>query len=134
MSEQTNGAPRMRPYGYHLLICEHGDCAPPELALHLQQRFRELAQAHGLSKLRNPARVKCTLTDCLGVCGGGPIVAVYPEGLWDHHVDEALLERIVCEHLLEGRPVEESIFHRHDSSPDISELSSPIHFTADHSG
>jgi cob(I)alamin adenosyltransferase len=123
--------PAMRPYGHHLLICEHGDCAPPEAAAALQQRFRELAQAHGLSKLRNPQRVKCTLSECLGVCSGGPIVAVYPEGTWYHHVDSALLERIVVEHLLGGQPVEDHIFHRLAAPQPAGEADS---FAPDHSG
>src|SRR5690242_7319702 len=105
-------APTMRPYGRHILICENGDCADPEAAAALQRRFAELARAHRLNKLRNPERVKCTLTGCLGVCGGGPILVVYPDGIWYHHVDEAALERIVHEHLLGGRPVEGLIFHR----------------------
>jgi cob(I)alamin adenosyltransferase len=126
-----SGAPSMRPYGRQLLICTHGDCADPAAGERLQQRFRELAQAHGLSKLRNPQRVKCTLTDCLGVCGGGPILVVYPEGIWYHHVDEAALERIVDEHLLNGRPVEQLIFHRVDSPAEASEAQA---YTPDRSG
>jgi cob(I)alamin adenosyltransferase len=104
-------APTMRRYGRHILICENGDCADPEAAAALQRRFAELARAHGLNKLRNPERVKCTLTSCLGVCGGGPILVVYPDGIWYHHVDAAALERIVDEHLLRGQPVEDLIFH-----------------------
>jgi cob(I)alamin adenosyltransferase len=80
--------------------------------LPLQQQFAELSRAHGLTKLRNPQRVKCTLADCLGVCAGGPILVVYPEGVWYHHVDSAALERIFRQHILGGQPVDELIFHR----------------------
>jgi (2Fe-2S) ferredoxin len=46
------------------------------------------------------------------VCAGGPIVVVYPEGVWYAGVTPALLERIVVEHLRDGRVVEEAVFHR----------------------
>lgn len=111
MSEPV--APTMRPYGRHILICANGDCANPEAAEALQRRFAELARQHGLSKLRNPQRVKCVLAGCLGVCSGGPIVVVYPEGTWYHHVDAAAFERIVLEHALGGQPVGELAFHQH---------------------
>ncbi|MGQ4808437.1 hypothetical protein NKDENANG_01820 [Candidatus Entotheonellaceae bacterium PAL068K] len=104
--------PAMRPYGRHVFICIHGDCAPADAGQPLQERFAELARAHGLNKLRNPHRVKCSLADCLGVCQGGPIVAVYPEGVWYHHVDRAGLERIFREHIVGGTAVEALTFHR----------------------
>ena len=103
-------APKMRPYGRQIFICQHGDCAPPEDALKLQAIVRENLGV--LRKLRNPERVKCTLSDCLGVCRGGPIVAVYPDGTWYHHVTPELMARIVTEHLGEGRPLDDHIFHR----------------------
>jgi cob(I)alamin adenosyltransferase len=104
--------PSMRTYGRHVFICTHGDCADPEAGEQLKLRFLALNREHGLNKLGNPERVKCSLADCLGVCSLGPILTVYPEGIWYHQVDEARLERIYKEHILGGRPVEEYIFHR----------------------
>lgn len=104
--------PLSRAYGRHVFICTHGDCAEPEAGERLHQRFGELNREYGLNKLRNPERVKCSMADCLGICSGGPIVTVYPEGIWYHHIDEAALERIYHEHILGGQPVEEFIFHR----------------------
>jgi (2Fe-2S) ferredoxin len=37
---------------------------------------------------------------------------VYPEGIWYHNVTPHLLERIVVEHLRDGRVVEEAVLHR----------------------
>jgi (2Fe-2S) ferredoxin len=37
---------------------------------------------------------------------------VYPDGIWYAGVTPALLERIVVEHLVNGRVVEEAVFHR----------------------
>ena len=104
--------PSMRSYGRQAFLCFHGDCSPAQDVLALHQRFTELARAHNLTKLRNPQRLKCTLADCLGVCAGGPIMVVYPEGVWYHHVDMAALERIFYQHILDGQPVDDLIFHR----------------------
>ncbi len=104
-------APTTRPYGRHVLLCAHGDCAEPPVVEALRGAVRE--ELGNLVKLRNPERVKWTLTGCLGVCEGGPICVVYPDGVWYHHVDEQAMRRIVREHLLRGEPVAELAFHHH---------------------
>lgn len=48
--------------------------------------------------------------DCLRVCEQGPIAVVYPDGVWYRSVDVEVIERIITEHLLGGRPVQEYVF------------------------
>lgn len=62
---------------------------------------------------RPELRVKRSRTHCMVACRNkGPILVVYPEGVWYRCVDETALERIVVEHLAGGREVGELIFHR----------------------
>ena len=106
----SDNAPSQAPYARHIFFCTGVYCDPDGKALAL---YNALARKLGdLGRYDNPARVKRGITPCLGVCYNGPLLVVYPDGIWYHHVDEALLDRIIAEHLIGGRPVAEAIFHR----------------------
>ena len=53
-----------------------------------------------------------TKVDCLRVCEQGPIAVVYPDGVWYHSASGDVLDRIIHEHLVEGRVVDEYVFAR----------------------
>jgi (2Fe-2S) ferredoxin len=57
-------------------------------------------------------RVYRTRANCLRICENGPIAVVYPEGTWYYGANPQRLERIIHEHLIGGRPVEEFAFAR----------------------
>ena len=96
----------MRTHDKHVLMCTGPRCT--EGGCQAEAMFVRLGQLiHACSGLR----AKRTRSHCFAVCKEGPILVVYPDGIWYHRIDEETLERIVHEHLVAGRPIASHIFH-----------------------
>ncbi|HET6146553.1 MAG TPA: CbiX/SirB N-terminal domain-containing protein [Polyangia bacterium] len=83
----------------HVLVCANADCADRG-SLGLLSSLRRLVERAGRQR-----DIRVTRTGCMGRCGEGPTVAVYPDGIWYRQVAESDAPELVREHLLSDRLV-----------------------------
>ena len=88
-----------RPMSKHVLVCGNIDCAGRGSMALVESLRRSLKDA---GRERD---VRVTITSCMGRCGEGPTVAVYPDGIWYRGVRESDAAELVNEHLLADRLV-----------------------------
>ena len=94
----------------HIFLCAEQDkpkCAPAELTGASWEYLKRRLAETGLMKGENC--VYRTKASCLRICEQGPIALVYPEGVWYHSATPPVIERIIQEHLIGGKPVEEYV-------------------------
>lgn len=90
-------------YERHVFICTGPDCCTPEDGLASWNRLKKrVAELNGSGEC---GRVYRTKVGCLRICSFGPTAVVYPEGTWYAGLTPDQIDRVVDEHLANGRPV-----------------------------
>ncbi len=95
-------------YRHHVFFCtnrrEDGRaCCEDHGASGLRAYAKERVKALGLAK---PGGVRINSAGCLNRCGQGPVIVIYPEGVWYSYRSCEDVDEIIDVHLREGRTVE----------------------------
>jgi (2Fe-2S) ferredoxin len=101
----------------HIFLCSDQTkpkCCTKEEGLeswdYLKKRLDEL-------NLTGDGGIYRTKANCLRICTNGPIAVVYPDGIWYHSCFPEVLEKIIQQHLIKGKPVKEYMIFP-DTVPD----------------
>ena len=101
----------MEPFQYHVFVCTQekpegvkscsAACSGDVLAV-LHQELQKQGAA---------GAVQVSTCGCLGLCDEGPIVIVYPDGVWYRKIKPADVPEIVTSHLRSGKPVSRLVWN-----------------------
>ena len=98
----------MSYYSHHVFFClnrrdDGRECCAQCDAERLQAYAKDRVKQLGLA---GSGKVRVNKAGCLDRCEQGPVVVVYPEGVWYTYVDEKDIDEIIDSHLANGKPVE----------------------------
>ncbi len=95
-----------RRFELHAFVCvSDSACAMDGPAVEIRKRLKAKLREAGMKE-----DVRINQSGCLGQCGHGPMMVVYPEGVWYSHLTLDDADRIWEEHILGGAPVRDLEF------------------------
>ena len=95
-------------FQHHVFFCinERDDgraCCADRNAQALQEYAKKRLKTLNMN---GPGKIRINKAGCLDRCEEGPVLVVYPEGIWYTYIDEEDIDEIVDSHLIAGKQVE----------------------------
>lgn len=101
----------------HIILC-NGDACTLSGAAQMISSIRAKIKNCGLNE-----KIHTTRSLCNGRCNDGPVVIVYPDAVWYKKVNPLVAEKIVEQHLLNNKIVEENLlFHQNKQKTQNEEI------------
>lgn len=102
--------PRMSAYERYVFVCTGKNCTKNGEGLALYELLKRKLKQDELPI--DGCKIRRSRVHCFGVCAGGPLLCVQPDGVWYYALDEEKLDIIIDQHLMKGKPVLEWVFHQ----------------------
>jgi len=101
-------------YRYHLFFCTNRrangeQCCAECGADAMRDYAKSVVKEKGLA---GPGGVRVNKAGCLDRCSEGPVLVIYPEGVWYTYIDQSDIDEIIEQHLCQGRRVERLMLQR----------------------
>jgi (2Fe-2S) ferredoxin len=95
-------------YQHHVFICTNAredgrSCCADRGAQQAQEHAKRRLKA---LEMNGPGKVRINKSGCLDRCEEGPVIVVYPEGVWYTFVDNTDVDEIIDSHLVGGKVVD----------------------------
>ena len=99
---------------HHLLLCATSNkslCCDLTQGVKCWEKLKYLIKELNLeSPQRKEGIVLRSKVDCLRICKQGPILLVWPEGIWYNKISPERIEKIIKRHIVGGNPIKEWVF------------------------
>ena len=101
---------------HHLLLCAtptKPSCCNPNLGIKSWEKLKIILQEFNLEDPnRSEGIVLRSKVDCLRICKNGPILLVWPDGIWYEKVSPEKISEIFTSHIINGKPIEKWILKK----------------------